>query len=502
MDMSEQHGPFHLGHHFDVGLLRRTFTDKGYTEEALAETLNLGDPGGPLSKDIDVHALLRRTEKPTAYNTLVRLFILSRPISEDDARKAFEPIRVEDLMGMGLLRSGSDGIHAQACLMPDNGFILASDFWPHVMNAPTREDFVPGVGPASLALSNLTVRRKVSLTLDLGIGSGFQGLMCTGHSNRVIGTDINTRALSFAGLNARLNGVDNLELRQGNLLEPVEECRFDLVVSNPPFVISPKSCYKYRDSGLDGDSVSEYVIRKVPEFLNQDAYGTVLFNWHHRDRNDWSVRPRAWLHASGCDALLLCAETQDPITYALSWLSRDTAVIPERFPEVLDEWLTYYDRHGIGMISFGALILRKRQGKNWFLSDSISDECVSGSCSEQIQRIFAAQDVLEDPGDLLKRRFFLIAAHELSQTLKAQDGIWKVESACVRQIEGYPFTGNVDRLMVTMLAGCNGERTLDELVRDLAGGLKMDPDKIIQPCIEVMRKLLQKGFLIVVDSKG
>jgi hypothetical protein len=61
--------------------------------------------------------------------------------------------------------------------------------------------------------------------------------------------------------------------------------------------------------------------------------------------------------------------------------------------------------------------------------------------------------------------------------------------------------GNVDRWVSTMLAGCDGHRTLEELVADLARGLKADPEKIATACIEVVRTMLENGFLTALPPK-
>jgi hypothetical protein len=200
--------------------------------------------------------------------------------------------------------------------------------------------------------------------------------------------------------------------------------------------------------------------------------------------------------------MLLCSETEDPISYASSWLSRDAAVPPEKFPETLDRWLAYYEGLGIGKISFGAIILRRRsEEKNWVFTDRAPEYRAKGPCSDQLKRIFAAQDILDSGKDILGLKFILTAEHELTQTLEADEGIWKVSSAQIRQSGGFPFTGNVDRLMATMLAGCTGDRTLGEMVRDIAAGLKMDPDKIVAPSVDIMGKLMLKGFLTVADGQ-
>ena len=58
-----------------------------------------------------------------------------------------------------------------------------------------------------------------------------------------------------------------LELRAGSMLEPVADERFDLVVSNPPFVITPRTpgmpAYEYRDGGRAGDAIVRELVEGV-----------------------------------------------------------------------------------------------------------------------------------------------------------------------------------------------------------------------------------------------
>ncbi|MBR7504227.1 methyltransferase, partial [Mycobacterium tuberculosis] len=79
------------------------------------------------------------------------------------------------------------------------------------------------------------------------------------HAERVIATDISARALHLTALGAALAGATNIDLRQGSLLEPLPE-DVDLLVSNPPFVITPRTAaeavvpdFEYRDGGMSGD---------------------------------------------------------------------------------------------------------------------------------------------------------------------------------------------------------------------------------------------------------
>ena len=47
-------------------------------------------------------------------------------------------------------------------------------------------------------------------------------------------TDVNERAVALARTNVTANGIDNAEVRLGNLYEPVADMAFDHIVCNPP----------------------------------------------------------------------------------------------------------------------------------------------------------------------------------------------------------------------------------------------------------------------------
>ena len=119
-------------------------------------------------------------------------------------------------------------------------------------------DHVLGISAASTSLAQLTLRAPVGSALDLGTGCGVQALHLAEHCRRVVATDVNRRALRLARFNADLNGVgDRVEVVEGTYFEPVAGGRFDLIATNPPFVISPATGERlvYRDSGLPGDRV-------------------------------------------------------------------------------------------------------------------------------------------------------------------------------------------------------------------------------------------------------
>lgn len=156
---------------------------------------------------------------------------------------------LEDALADGWLRREGDEVHACVDVRPYGGpagedWFIVSDLGCAVGGAggigSREEGVVLGVGGASTTLAAITVRTPVGSALDLGAGSGIQALHASQHATRVTATDVNPRALDFTRLTLALSGAPEAELLTGSLFEPVGAATYDLIVSNPPFVISPE----------------------------------------------------------------------------------------------------------------------------------------------------------------------------------------------------------------------------------------------------------------------
>ena len=129
-------------------------------------------------------------------------------------------------------------------------------------------------------------------------------MLLSRHAGHVIATDVNARALAFAAFNFALNGVANVELREGSLLEPVLGERFGCVACNPPYVVSPDAVFTFRDSGLPGDRVSELLARGLTGVLEPGGFATLMASWAQTGDAP-GARPREWLDGAGCDSWIL-----------------------------------------------------------------------------------------------------------------------------------------------------------------------------------------------------
>ncbi len=109
--------------------------------------------------------------------------------------------------------------------------------------------------------------------LDLGTGSGAVALALLSERPgwRAVGVDVSAGALEVARGNARSLGLaERLDLRAGDLYGPVAGERFDLIVSNPPYVPSAEldrlepEVSRYEPRGaLDGGPDGLAVLRRI-----------------------------------------------------------------------------------------------------------------------------------------------------------------------------------------------------------------------------------------------
>ncbi|TIX51162.1 methyltransferase [Alteraurantiacibacter aquimixticola] len=112
----------------------------------------------------------------------------------------------------------------------------------------------------------------------MGCGAGAILLHLARGAAIAVGTDINPRAGAFLVLNARLNGFDNVEFRCGDLFAPVAGERFDLLVSQPPFMPTPPAASPavFRDGGARGDGLWRKVVAGAPDHLTEGGVAVIV----------------------------------------------------------------------------------------------------------------------------------------------------------------------------------------------------------------------------------
>src|SRR5450830_403806 len=369
----------------------------GYTVDGVAGFLGEAAHAA-LARDQLIPALIatdaaaHRDPASAALAAVVRLWLLAEPQPAAALDAALPIVGSAGLAQLGLVERGEGGrLQAKVDLRPygwdpavdDDGqpsggadLWVASDLAAHQSPGVLRHDHVLGIGQASTTLVQVTARRHAARALDLGTGCGIQTFHLLHHADHVTATDISDRALAFTRFNLVLNAVAlhldpadlgaRVSLRRGSLLEPVAGEEFDLVVSNPPFVITPRTVgessadqFTYRDGGLPGDDIVAALVRELPSVLTPGGTAQMLGNWEIPARAEWSVRPEGWA-GRDVDVWFIQREQVGPEQYAETWLqdaseARDRRLYRESYAAYLDDFAA----RDVAAIGFGMIWLRR-----------------------------------------------------------------------------------------------------------------------------------------------
>lgn len=483
----------------DLSSLRMVLLDAGFTEENVGGLIRRCGT----SRGWDLPSMLLLTEGPQRLNRLMRLFVLRQPVPETAIREALTPFPLKRLVATGLVRIGHSGqVTSQVCIMPYGEIMPLRDFGADWTGRPVASDYVMGVSPSSISLALTTVRQQGEEVLDVGTGGGIQAILAACHARHVIGSDINPRALALAGLAMRINGIANIELRQGSMFDPVLGQTFDLIISQPPFVISPHKIKLFRDSGMPGDTFCEQIIRQAPDYLREDGWCSIIFNWGDRNDDHWSDRPRTWVEGCGCDVWIIRLRTDDVFSYAVQWVRGGYGATEGPDTEPLKKWLAYYEQMGFETISTGVAVLHKRiTGKNWVRVDALERQDAQGPCGPQIQHVFTAETLLAslpEPGALLDVRLRLTEEHEMRQKFTSASGAWQINDTQLIHRQGFAFPCRIDQMSAELLSCCDGSRTMRAVIESLAQRFSLDFQRLCEEGLPITVRLMRNGYLVPV----
>ncbi|MET9256903.1 class I SAM-dependent methyltransferase [Streptomyces sp. NPDC003717] len=482
--------------------LRDALLAASFTADGLLELL--GAPAyAALSRSETVPAL-RATRGDTPLELLVRLFLLQQPVRH--ARVA-HVLPVDACLESGwLVAVGDDELTATVDVRPYGGsdgedWYIVSDLGCAVGGAGgianRAEGVVLGVGGASTTLAGLTVRTPVAAALDLGTGSGIQALHAAAHATRVTATDVNPRALHITALTLALSGVQAADLREGSLYGPVrEEETYDLIVSNPPFVISPGARLTYRDGGMGGDDLCRSLVQETGARLTEGGFAHFLANWQHVEGEEWTDRLRSWV-PRGCDAWIVQREVQDIAQYAELWLrdAGDHRGDPATYQARYDAWLEEFEARKVKGVGFGWITLRKTSAATPSITVEEWPHPVEQPLGETVRAHFDRVDYLRDHDDAaLLGAHFLLAA-EVVQEQVGLPGAEDPEHVVLRQNRGMRRATRVDTVGAGFAGVCDGQMSAGRILDAIAQLLGEDPVALRDRTPAQIRLLVEQGFL-------
>ncbi|MHC6222161.1 DUF7059 domain-containing protein [Arthrobacter sp. MMS24-S77] len=517
----------------------------GYTVDGVAELLG-ESAHAALARDQLIPALIvteptARTGDPgtgrakAALAVVVRLWLLAVPQTEDDIDAALPRIRTSGLVELGLVvKNDAGAVAAKVDLRPygwdsnEDGsggaeLWVSSDLAAHQQPGVLRHDHVLGIGQASTTLVQTTIRRHSKRALDLGTGCGIQTFHLLHHSEHVTATDISERALAFTRFNLMLNAgalhVDpahlerRVSLRLGSLLEPVAGETFDLVVSNPPFVITPRSAgehasdqFTYRDGGLPGDDIVANLVRTLPDVLAPGGTAQMLGNWEIPAGTGWSERPSSWVAGSGTEGWFIQREQVSPELYAETWLrdaseGRDRELYRDAYAAYLDDFAS----RNVEAIGFGMIWLRRPAEARSADPARTRFEEITYPIEQPIGPHLAAAVERADWLDAHELAdAHLVVAEDVTEERHQRPGAEHPGVILLRQGAGLRRTNLLSTELAGFVSACDGDLSVRQLIGALSallgGGDDFDDDAFRAGLLADIGNLVRDGFLLPAPS--
>lgn len=469
---------------------------------------------------------------------LTALFMLGEPVGAAALETALPRTGVAGALAIGLVvptqsASGEQCYAPAVDLRPHEAedahgsvrWWVASDLGELVTGQALAPDHVLGIGRAGLTLAALTPRKPVETALDLGVGCGIQTLYLLRHVRQVVATDISARALEFTAFNVALAGVDSarVQLRQGNLLEPVAGQRFDLIVSNPPFVITPPSVrqaglplMEYRDAG---GPILPALVRGLEDHLNPDGVAVMLGNWEHREGTSWRTSVNQWIGKS-LDAWIIQREVQDPVEYAAMWL-RDGGLTPERsgaaFENALAAWQEDFNSRQVSGVGMGYLVFHAPGSvgdasaapgaatastpgavvEPWRVLEEVPTSG-QGALGEHVAQVIAAHEALRGLDDAQVAALKLHTASGLSKE-EALTPTPVPTAPVIRQAEGFGRVIAVGMPEVALLSASDeGLLTVAQIAAAVASLTSEDQAAVLADMVAATRTFAHAGMVTIV----
>lgn len=490
----------------DVDLLREALSD--YTVQGVYQVL--GDAGQAARQRGDLLGVGRSLAGTDPHTTLIRLFVLGEAVSEDAARQALTPLPLDNAVAAGIVEASAGEVRAVISIRPYNDYggdtlhgrpwWVISDFGIEARPGVVRTDHVLGVNGSGQLLAGATPRGHVERALDVGTGAGLQALHLGTHAASVVATDVNERALRLAATTAALSG-QAWDMRRGSLFDPVADEQFDLIVANPPYIVSPGiQEHSYRDSGMAGDSMCEALVRGMPSRLAPGGVAQLLANWIVTAEGAWPDRVANWLIGAGCDAWVWHWNVTEPAEYVNLWLN-DAGGTPgtESWTHEYTRWRDWFEANGVVGVASGLITM-------WRTDEDADPVLVMDEVPQAFEQPIGAEIVA------WRKRHRWLASLDNAQLLDSvlvaapnvvldrvdqvgQNG-WEALNRQLRQVRGMRWAASIDESIASLVAGCAGTSHLATPVALLADSFGRPFSEMAEAVVPVVRHLVGRGFLL------
>lgn len=333
----------------------------GFTEDSVREALFPTEASLPVHIDPSAVLSLRPTPK-NRLGSLIRLLVSSEAITPREFLTALPTFCSANGAYAYPFRSDRSRVRSALSFSPVGDIVLAHDSVSVGLDSAKR-DYVAPPSVTSHEVLRLVPPDRFDVALDYGCGTGLHALAIAAQCRYVIAADINSRAVDLCRYNALLNEVRNIRHLRTDSPDTLRDHTFNLIVSNPPYVLSPSFQSYVSDNFEPRDKFCRRLVRSLIARLAPSGILICAAHWVCDPSRTWVDPLRDWLPTTGFDCVALKSRELDPIAYAEYW-SLGSLEAAERRRSRIDEWARYLQANNIHRISTGILIVQRHRSKD------------------------------------------------------------------------------------------------------------------------------------------
>ncbi len=488
--------PVRLGTPEQFAMVRAFLTQAGYALPAVCARTHI-----TLPYDFTrLHPGPGDTEPADVLELLIRLFLLGETVGAG-ALEGFVPEEVAAAMAaLGMLapsESAPERVFAPVALCPVDGLFFVSDRWSppdsNPWQLPMDAVYPPLTHNTLVFLRNLSQRPCESL-LELCAGTGVAALMAAQtYARQAVATDVAERCVEAAEFNLRLNSLENVAVRQGDVYGAVEGESFDRIVAHPPFVPVLQPKYVYHDGGRDGEEITRRIIAGLPAALRPGG----VFQCHTvaTDRSKpLEDRIREWLGESEgeFDLLMVVWRQLDPVNFAAEMALKGGG------GEEFDTWKGLFGEWGVEKMVDVSLTLQRHAEARAALSLRRSGALqTSGAEADWLldwERIATTPQVYHR----LLAAYPRTSEHlQLAVVHRMQEGELRVSDCKAAVLYPFNIEATLDPWMPMLLASCNGRITGMQLYETMRAAGHIPADTPAEMFAALLAAFVSRGFIYV-----
>jgi len=202
-----------------------------------------------------------------------KLFLMSKKVTIEESKLLFSENELDVLIKDKLVIRVDNSIFSNYVILPyENKYFLIDNCYGK------RNKYLVYSGPETILflnnIKNIIFSNQKFNILDVGTGPGTIAINMMEKAKNITACDINKRAIDFAKINLMLNKIpkNRIRVKKCNYEKLLTKYKFDLIVSNPPFLAFPQKTKKtvpiYANGGKNG---LEFTSQLIKNFYNSKS---------------------------------------------------------------------------------------------------------------------------------------------------------------------------------------------------------------------------------------